>query len=142
MVYIEGLHLQGLGWLYHPNVYLKMGHLCDLCGEQRSMVYCRSDAAYLCLSHDWNVRFASVFFRHHLRTLVCERCNSPLAIARCVNEKISLCQNCEWTGHNMPPLLQLHLHNIRRRQLTVILVALQYKSFWDMVICSKSPFSG
>lgn len=63
------------------------------------MVYCRSDAVCLCMSCDRNVRSASVLSRRHLRTLVCERCNSQPAIATCVDENISLCQNCEWTGH-------------------------------------------
>lgn len=63
------------------------------------MVYCRSDAAYLCLSCDRNVHSANALSRRHTRTLVCERCNSQPAFTRCVEESISLCQNCDWTGH-------------------------------------------
>ncbi|KAK6116319.1 hypothetical protein DH2020_049946 [Rehmannia glutinosa] len=83
-----------------------MGYLCDFCGEQRSIVYCRSDAASLCLSCDRNVHSANALSRRHTRTLVCERCNSQPAFVRCIQEKISLCQNCDWTGHtgsNMSP---------------------------------------
>ncbi|XP_057462019.1 zinc finger protein CONSTANS-LIKE 9-like [Actinidia eriantha] len=76
-----------------------MGYLCDFCGEQRSMVYCRSDAACLCLSCDRNVHSANALSRRHSRTLVCERCNSQPAFVRCVEEKVSLCQNCDWLGH-------------------------------------------
>lgn len=76
-----------------------MGYACDFCGEQRSMVYCRSDAACLCLSCDRNVHSANALSRRHSRTLVCERCNSQPAFVRCVEEKISLCQNCDWSGH-------------------------------------------
>ncbi|XP_073028991.1 zinc finger protein CONSTANS-LIKE 10-like isoform X3 [Primulina eburnea] len=76
-----------------------MGYHCDFCGEQRSIVYCRSDAACLCLSCDRNVHCANALSRRHSRTLVCERCNSQPAFVRCIEERISLCQNCDWMGH-------------------------------------------
>lgn len=76
-----------------------MGFLCEFCGEQRSIVYCQSDAASLCLSCDRNVHSANALSRRHSRTLVCERCNSQPAFVRCIEEKISLCQNCDWMGH-------------------------------------------
>ncbi|KAL0320032.1 UNVERIFIED_CONTAM: Zinc finger protein CONSTANS-LIKE 9 [Sesamum radiatum] len=76
-----------------------MGYLCDFCGEQRSIVYCRSDAASLCLSCDRNVHSANALSRRHSRTLVCERCNSQPAFVRCIEERISLCPNCDWLGH-------------------------------------------
>ncbi|KAJ6790592.1 zinc finger protein CONSTANS-LIKE 9-like [Iris pallida] len=77
-----------------------MGSLCDFCGEQRSMVYCRSDAARLCLSCDRNVHSANALSSRHSRTLLCDRCFSQPAIARCIEENISLCHNCDWNGHN------------------------------------------
>ncbi|KAJ8532635.1 hypothetical protein K7X08_012558 [Anisodus acutangulus] len=76
-----------------------MGYTCEYCGEQRSIVYCRSDAACLCLSCDRNVHSANALSQRHSRTLVCERCNSQPAIFRCVEEKVSLCQNCDWMAH-------------------------------------------
>ncbi|KAJ8748176.1 hypothetical protein K2173_000584 [Erythroxylum novogranatense] len=76
-----------------------MGYICDFCGDQRSMVYCRSDAACLCLSCDRNVHSANALSKRHSRTLVCERCNSQPAFVRCAEERISLCQNCDWMGH-------------------------------------------
>lgn len=63
------------------------------------MVYCRSDAACLCLSCDRNVHSANALSRRHSRTLLCERCNSQPALVRCTEEKVSLCQNCDWMGH-------------------------------------------
>ncbi|CAH8343575.1 unnamed protein product [Eruca vesicaria subsp. sativa] len=77
-----------------------MGYMCDFCGEQRSMVYCRSDAACLCLSCDRSVHSANALSKRHSRTLVCERCNAQPATVRCIEEKVSLCQNCDWSGHN------------------------------------------
>lgn len=63
------------------------------------MVYCRSDAACLCLSCDRNVHSANALSRRHSRTLLCERCNSQPALVRCSEESVSLCQNCDWMGH-------------------------------------------
>ena len=77
-----------------------MGYLCDFCGDQRSMVYCRSDAACLCLSCDRNVHSANILSKRHSRTLLCERCSSQPALVRCAEERTSLCQNCDWLGHN------------------------------------------
>lgn len=62
-------------------------------------MYCRSDAACLCLSCDRNVHSANALSRRHSRTLLCERCNSQPAFVRCTEEKVSLCQNCDWVGH-------------------------------------------
>ncbi|XP_066371425.1 zinc finger protein CONSTANS-LIKE 9-like isoform X1 [Miscanthus floridulus] len=76
-----------------------MGALCDFCGEQRSMVYCQSDAASLCLSCDRNVHSANALSRRHTRTLLCDRCASQPAMVRCLAENASLCQNCDWNGH-------------------------------------------
>ncbi|XP_051152237.1 zinc finger protein CONSTANS-LIKE 9-like isoform X2 [Andrographis paniculata] len=76
-----------------------MDYRCDFCGEKRSVVYCRSDAASLCLSCDCNVHSANALSRRHTRTLVCERCNSQPAFVRCIDENVSLCQSCDWTGH-------------------------------------------
>ncbi|CAL9046771.1 zinc finger protein CONSTANS-LIKE 9-like [Musa acuminata AAA Group] len=76
-----------------------MSHLCDFCGEQRSIVYCRSDAASLCLSCDRNVHSANALSQRHSRTLLCDRCSAQPAVIRCTEESVSLCQNCDWNGH-------------------------------------------
>jgi len=77
-----------------------MAALCDFCGKQRSMIYCRSDAASLCLSCDRNVHSANALSRRHTRTLLCDRCCSQPAAVRCIEENTSLCQNCDWNGHD------------------------------------------
>jgi len=77
-----------------------MGALCDYCGQHRSMVYCRSDSASLCLSCDRNVHSANALSRRHTRTLLCDRCASQPAMVRCLDENTSLCQNCDWNGHS------------------------------------------
>lgn len=72
------------------------------------MVYCRSDAACLCLSCDRNVHSANALSKRHSRTLLCERCNSQPALVRCAEEKISLCQNCDWMGHGTSTSASTH----------------------------------
>ncbi|CAO2814382.1 unnamed protein product [Amaranthus hypochondriacus] len=64
------------------------------------MVYCRSDTAFLCLSCDRNVHSANALSKRHSRTLVCERCNVQPALVRCIDEGLSLCQKCNWDGHD------------------------------------------
>lgn len=72
------------------------------------MIYCRSDAASLCLSCDRNVHLANALSRRHSRTLLCNRCGSQPAIVRCVEENVSLCHSCDWNGHNGLPLASEH----------------------------------
>jgi len=64
------------------------------------MIYCRSDAASLCLSCDRNVHSANALSRRHTRTLLCDRCGSQPASVRCLEDNASLCQNCDWNGHD------------------------------------------
>ncbi|CAL9197194.1 unnamed protein product [Musa hybrid cultivar] len=85
-----------------------MGRLCDFCMEQRSAVYCRSDAASLCLSCDRNIHSANALSRRHSRTLLCDRCTTQPAIVRCIEENASLCQNCDWNGHDGLALTSEH----------------------------------
>ncbi|CAL9091418.1 unnamed protein product [Musa textilis] len=77
-----------------------MNHLCDFCGEQRSIIYCSSDAASLCLSCDRNVHSANALSRRHSRTLLCDRCSAQPAVIRCIEQSVSLCQNCDWNSHD------------------------------------------
>ncbi|XP_022847793.1 zinc finger protein CONSTANS-LIKE 9-like isoform X2 [Olea europaea var. sylvestris] len=76
-----------------------MGYLCEFCGKDRAIVYCKSDAASLCLSCDRNVHSANALSHRHSRTLVCERCNSQPVSVRCIKERVSLCQSCDWIAH-------------------------------------------
>lgn len=75
-------------------------YICDFCREQKPAVYCRSDAASLCLSCDRSVHSANALSQRHFRTLVCERCNSQPASVRLTEEGLSLCQDCDWKGHD------------------------------------------
>ncbi|KAG9144218.1 hypothetical protein Leryth_022079 [Lithospermum erythrorhizon] len=85
-----------------------MGYMCDFCGEQRSVIYCQSDAASLCLSCDRNVHSANGLSRRHSRTLVCEKCNTQPALVKCIEERISLCPSCDWQTHSSTSAVSTH----------------------------------
>eukprot|EP01018_Ginkgo_biloba_P025206 Gb_06394 [translate_table: standard] len=85
-----------------------MDHVCDFCGELQPTVYCRSDAARLCLSCDRHVHSANALSRRHLRTLLCDGCNLQQAAVRCPSENLSLCQNCDWNTHGSSPVASQH----------------------------------
>ncbi|MQM11195.1 hypothetical protein Taro_044099 [Colocasia esculenta] len=99
MFVLERSSQGGEGYGRFPAIESRMGQFCDFCGEQRPMVYCRSDAACLCLSCDRNVHSANALSKRHSRSLLCDECNSQPAMARCIEEKISLCHNCDWNRH-------------------------------------------
>ncbi|EOX93575.1 B-box type zinc finger protein with CCT domain isoform 4 [Theobroma cacao] len=116
-----------------------MGYICDFCGDQRSMVYCRSDAACLCLSCDRNVHSANALSKRHSRTLLCERCNSQPAFVRCAEERISLCQNCDWMGHGTSTSNSTH----KRQTINCYSgcpSAAELSSVWSFVL--ESPSAG
>ncbi|KAI5083297.1 hypothetical protein GOP47_0003040 [Adiantum capillus-veneris] len=73
---------------------------CDYCAEVISTVYCRADAARLCLSCDRQVHAANALSRRHSRTLLCNACGTRPATLRCLTDSISLCQQCSGHAHD------------------------------------------
>lgn len=78
----------------------EMEPLCEFCGVVRAVVYCKSDMARLCLHCDGSVHSANSLSRRHSRSLLCDKCYSQSAIIRCLDEKLSVCQACDWNGNN------------------------------------------
>lgn len=76
-----------------------MDPLCEFCGAERAVVYCKSDSACLCLHCDGCVHSANSLARRHTRSLLCDKCYSQPAIVRCMDDKMSLCQGCDWNGN-------------------------------------------
>ncbi|RWV88291.1 hypothetical protein BHE74_00046431 [Ensete ventricosum] len=72
-----------------------MEPLCELCGAQRGLVYCKSDAARLCLPCEAFIHSANVLSR---RALICDRCFTQPAAVRCLDDRLSLCQCCYRAG--------------------------------------------
>ncbi|MCO5591386.1 hypothetical protein L7F22_045369 [Adiantum nelumboides] len=73
---------------------------CDYCAEVISTVYCRADAAWLCLSCDRQVHAANALSRRHSRSLLCSACGSCPAALRCLTDNVSLCQQCSGHAHD------------------------------------------
>lgn len=74
-----------------------MEPLCEFCALVRAVVYCRSDHTRLCLGCDNCVHSANPLSRRHQRSLLCDKCNEQPAIIWCVDEKMTACQNCDWS---------------------------------------------
>ncbi|XP_057732973.1 putative zinc finger protein At1g68190 isoform X1 [Arachis stenosperma] len=78
-----------------------MEKVCEFCTDLRPLVYCKADAAYLCLSCDSKVHFANALSSRHLRTLVCNSCRYHLAYVQCLDHKILICQECDQKLHDV-----------------------------------------
>jgi len=84
-------------------------HLCDFCGNNTALLYCRADSAKLCFTCDREVHSTNQLFTKHTRWLLCNLCDSSPASILCCTESSVLCQNCDWESHNK----QLSLHERR-----------------------------
>lgn len=73
--------------------------LCDFCGEQDAVLYCRADSAKLCLLCDKQVHSANQLSCKHLRSQICDNCGSEPVSVRCITDNLVLCQGCDWDAH-------------------------------------------
>ncbi|TKY50900.1 putative zinc finger protein [Spatholobus suberectus] len=78
-----------------------MEKVCEFCKALRPLVYCKADAAYLCLSCDAKVHLANALSGRHLRTLVCNSCGYHLAYVLCLDHKMLICRDCDQKLHNV-----------------------------------------
>ncbi|XP_027363633.1 putative zinc finger protein At1g68190 [Abrus precatorius] len=78
-----------------------MEKVCEFCTAFRPLVYCKADAAYLCLSCDAKVHLANALSGRHLRTLVCNSCGYHLAYVLCLDHKMLICRDCDQKLHNV-----------------------------------------
>nr|GMD79252.1 zinc finger protein CONSTANS-LIKE 14-like [Ipomoea batatas] len=72
---------------------------CDFCNDQPAVLYCRADAAKLCLFCDQHVHAANALSRKHLRSQICDNCGAEPVAVRCSSENLVLCQECDWDAH-------------------------------------------
>lgn len=69
---------------------------CELCNEL-ARIYCESDHADLCWDCDLKVHSANFLVAKHLRTLLCNVCQSPTAWSAAgvkIGRTISVCEKC------------------------------------------------
>lgn len=77
-----------------------MDRYCEYCVNLRSVVYCKADAAYLCLSCDAKVHAANPLSKRHHRTLICEICRRRPTYARCYDHQKFMCRGCDLSQHD------------------------------------------
>lgn len=78
----------------------KEGLPCDHCGEAATAVlYCRADAARLCLACDADVHAANALSQRHTRAPICDSCAAAPAVALCAADGLALCAACDDDTH-------------------------------------------
>ncbi|XP_015579129.2 putative zinc finger protein At1g68190 isoform X1 [Ricinus communis] len=78
-----------------------MEKICEFCTALRPIIYCKADAAYLCLSCDAKVHSANALSNRHLRTLLCDSCRDRPAYARCLDHRMFVCCGCDQRIHGV-----------------------------------------
>ncbi|XP_059649667.1 putative zinc finger protein At1g68190 isoform X2 [Cornus florida] len=79
-----------------------MEKCCEFCMALRPVIYCKADAAHLCLCCDAKVHSANALSNRHSRTLVCESCSYRPACVRCSDHKMFICRGCDQSLHEDP----------------------------------------
>ncbi|KAJ6821851.1 zinc finger protein CONSTANS-LIKE 13-like [Iris pallida] len=74
----------------------KSSDLCEFCSERKALLYCRADAAALCLDCDRHVHAANVVSSKHPRSLLCDSCRSSPASIFSSGAGLVLCSNCDF----------------------------------------------
>ncbi|XP_043695637.1 zinc finger protein CONSTANS-LIKE 9 isoform X2 [Telopea speciosissima] len=72
---------------------------CEFCAQSRPVVYCKADAAHLCLSCDARAHSANALSRRHYRALFCEDCRNQPASVRCLDHQMFMCHGCDENLH-------------------------------------------
>lgn len=77
-----------------------MEKICEFCTILRPVVYCKSDAAHLCLSCDAKVHSANALSSRHVRSILCDLCRYRPAYVRCTDHRLFMCHNCDRSQHD------------------------------------------
>ncbi|XP_070666836.1 putative zinc finger protein At1g68190 [Malus domestica] len=80
----------------------KIKRFCEFCLALRPVVYCKADAAHLCLSCDAKVHSANTLFNRHMRSILCDSCRYRPAYIQCLDHKMFMCCACESALHMIP----------------------------------------
>ncbi|KAM3326300.1 zinc finger protein CONSTANS-LIKE 13 [Capsicum chacoense] len=82
--------------------------LCDFCGDNTALLYCRADSARLCFTCDREVHSTNQLFTKHTRWLLCNLCDTSPASILCSTESSVVCQNCDWECHKQVSVSSVH----------------------------------
>jgi hypothetical protein len=77
-----------------------MEKICEFCTALRPVVYCKADAAHLCLSCDAKVHSANALSSRHLRSILCDLCRYRPAYVRCTDHRLFMCRSCDQSQHD------------------------------------------
>lgn len=80
---------------------MEMEKSCEFCLLLRPIVYCKADAAHLCLSCDAKVHSANTLSNRHPRTIVCEMCRNRPAFVQCFQHQMFICRACDSAQHDL-----------------------------------------
>ena len=78
-----------------------MEKICEFCKTSIPVVYCKADAAHLCLSCDAKVHSANALSNRHLRTLLCDSCRYHPSYVWCFNHQLFMCRGCDQSVHDV-----------------------------------------
>ncbi|KAM0983522.1 hypothetical protein TB2_010853 [Malus domestica] len=76
-----------------------MERFCEFCLALRPVVYCKADAAHLCLSCDAKVHSANTLFNRYMHSILCDSCRFRPAYIQCLDHKMFMCCACESALH-------------------------------------------
>ncbi|KAI4381102.1 hypothetical protein MLD38_007210 [Melastoma candidum] len=83
--------------------------LCDSCGSAAASLFCRTDAAFLCLGCDCRIhRMDTGFPLRHERVWMCEVCEHAPAAVTCRADAAALCVSCDADIHSANTLASRH----------------------------------
>ena len=78
-----------------------MEKICEFCTALRPVIYCKADAAHLCLSCDAKVHSANTLSGRHIRTVLCDSCRFRPASAQCLDHQMFVCRACDRSLHDV-----------------------------------------
>mmetsp|Transcript_48604 Transcript_48604/g.90550 ORF Transcript_48604/g.90550 Transcript_48604/m.90550 type:complete len:650 (+) Transcript_48604:316-2265(+) len=73
--------------------------LCDSCNLNPIVLYCKNDAARLCLECDKSMHSSSFLVKRHTRVWLCEVCETASAVLRCFDDSVNICAQCDELIH-------------------------------------------
>lgn len=79
-----------------------------MCQASNALLFCRADAAYLCMQCDLKVHDANKLASRHERVLLCEVCELAPAVFTCKADAAALCASCDVDIHSANPLACRH----------------------------------
>nr|QTY32122.1 BBX transcription factor [Oxybasis rubra] len=84
------------------------GRPCDNCRVAASLLYCKTDAAFLCGPCDAKIHLPTTRYPRHERVWVCEVCEQIPAVVTCKADAANLCSSCDRDIHSANPLARRH----------------------------------